>query len=217
MAKRRFAVALIIPPPVAYEVDGLRKALGDRQLGKIDPHITLIPPINLSDDGLEDTLVLLDRVAATTPSLQVWLGPVTTFGPGSPVRYLAVDTGRWLPGRRLLVPPASVDTALSSQRKIRLALTREELRVAEAAGADVVAWTDEVAEAGLPDGDPVHLPALVRDVFGLSTSEARRLIAQGGVKVDDRVMSDLDVSRSALEGALLQVGKRQFVRLRGVS
>jgi sporulation protein YlmC with PRC-barrel domain len=43
------------------------------------------------------------------------------------VRYLAVDTGRWLPGRRLLVPPASVDTALSSQRKIRLALTREEL------------------------------------------------------------------------------------------
>jgi tyrosyl-tRNA synthetase len=76
---------------------------------------------------------------------------------------------------------------------------------------------DEVAEAGLPDGDTVHLPALVRDVFGLSTSEARRLIAQGGVKVDDRVVSELDVSRSALEGALLQVGKRQFVRLRGAS
>jgi sporulation protein YlmC with PRC-barrel domain len=43
------------------------------------------------------------------------------------VRYLAVDTGRWLPGRRLLVPPASVETALSSKRKIRLALTREQL------------------------------------------------------------------------------------------
>ena len=76
---------------------------------------------------------------------------------------------------------------------------------------------DDVPEAGLPDGDPVHLPALVREVFGLSTSEARRLIAHGGVKVDDRVVGDLDVPRSGLEGALLQVGKRQFVRLRGVS
>jgi tyrosyl-tRNA synthetase len=76
---------------------------------------------------------------------------------------------------------------------------------------------EEIPEAGLPAGDPVHLPALVREVFGLSTSEARRLIAQGGVKVDDRVVGDLDVPRSGLEGALLQVGKRQFVRLRGVS
>ena len=35
-----------------------------------------------------------------------------------------------------------------------------------------------------PTGDPVHLPALLAECFGLSTSEARRLIAQGGVRVD---------------------------------
>ena len=41
---------------------------------------------------------------------------------------------------------------------------------------------DEVPDAALPEGDPVHLPALLASAFGLSTSEARRLIAQGGVK-----------------------------------
>src|SRR5688572_2043167 len=43
---------------------------------------------------------------------------------------------------------------------------------------------DDVREASLPPGDPVHLPAVIRDEFGLSTSEARRLIEQGGVKLD---------------------------------
>jgi tyrosyl-tRNA synthetase len=73
---------------------------------------------------------------------------------------------------------------------------------------------DEVQEADLPAGDPVHMPALIRDVFGLSTSEARRLIAQGGVKLNGAPSGELDLPRDALTGALLQVGKRQFVRLR---
>jgi tyrosyl-tRNA synthetase len=74
---------------------------------------------------------------------------------------------------------------------------------------------EDVAEADLPDGDPVHMPALLVELFGIqSTSEARRLIAQGGVKLDGGVIRDLDVPRSDLTGALLQAGKRQFVRFR---
>ncbi len=46
----------------------------------------------------------------------------------------------------------------------------------------------------LPPGDPVHLPALLAAAFGLSTSEARRLIAQGGVKLDGEVATELDVA-----------------------
>jgi tyrosyl-tRNA synthetase len=74
---------------------------------------------------------------------------------------------------------------------------------------------EEVPEHTLPAGDPVHLPALIADAFGVSTSEARRLIAQGGVKVDDAPASELDVPRAALVGAVLQAGKRRFVRLSG--
>jgi tyrosyl-tRNA synthetase len=72
---------------------------------------------------------------------------------------------------------------------------------------------DAVPEAPLPEGDPLHLPALLVDQLGLgSTSEARRLISQGGVKVEGEVVKDLDVPRSRLAGALVQAGKRRFVR-----
>ena len=72
---------------------------------------------------------------------------------------------------------------------------------------------EEVPEAPLPEGDPVHLPAVLVDLLGVgSTSEARRLISQGGVKVDGEVVKDLDLPRAQLGEALVQAGKRRFVR-----
>jgi tyrosyl-tRNA synthetase len=72
---------------------------------------------------------------------------------------------------------------------------------------------DDVPEHALPAGDPVHVPALLASAFGLSTSEARRLIAQGGVKLEGAVVSDLDVPRTELSGSVIQAGKRRFARL----
>jgi tyrosyl-tRNA synthetase len=73
---------------------------------------------------------------------------------------------------------------------------------------------EDVPEAPLPPGDPLHLPALLVDLLGVaSTSEARRLIDQGGVRLDGEVVSELDLPRERLEGALLQAGKRRFLRL----
>jgi tyrosyl-tRNA synthetase len=74
---------------------------------------------------------------------------------------------------------------------------------------------EEVQELVVPEGDPVHLPALLVESMGVpSTSEARRLIAQGGVKLDGAVIHDLDVPRASLDGTLLQAGKRRYKRLR---
>src|SRR4051794_28361043 len=74
----------------------------------------------------------------------------------------------------------------------------------------------DVPEIPLPDGDPVHLPAFLAAAMGVgSTSEARRLIQQGGVKLNGEPAPGLDVPRAALAGALLQVGKRRFARLTG--
>jgi len=73
---------------------------------------------------------------------------------------------------------------------------------------------EEVPELALPEGDPVHLPALLVAGLGVgSTSEARRLIEQGGVKLNGEAVESLDLARGALSGALLQVGKRRFARL----
>jgi tyrosyl-tRNA synthetase len=73
---------------------------------------------------------------------------------------------------------------------------------------------EDVPELPLPAGDPVHLPALLVDGLGVaSTSEARRLIQQGGVKLNGAPAAGVDLPREALMGALLQVGKRRFARL----
>jgi tyrosyl-tRNA synthetase len=74
---------------------------------------------------------------------------------------------------------------------------------------------DEVPEQSLPADDPVHLPAVISTAFGLSTSDARRMIAQGGVKLDGVPVDALDVPRSELVGHVLQAGKRRFTRLVG--
>lgn len=44
------------------------------------------------------------------------------------VRYLVVDTGKWLPGRQVLIPPAAVDQVDREGRRIRLRLTREKIK-----------------------------------------------------------------------------------------
>jgi tyrosyl-tRNA synthetase len=61
----------------------------------------------------------------------------------------------------------------------------------------------------------VHLPAVIATAFGVSTSEARRLLSQGGVKVDGQALGaeQLDVPIAALAGKVLQVGKRRFARV----
>lgn len=74
---------------------------------------------------------------------------------------------------------------------------------------------DDIAVFQLPEGDPIHLPGLIRDIFGLSGSGARRMIDQGAVRVDDTVVEDLEISRPDLTGRILRVGKRRFARLEG--
>ena len=63
------------------------------------------------------------------------------------------------------------------------------------------------------DGGVVHLPELLGAQFGVSRSEARRTIAQGGVRLDGEPVTELDLPAADLAGRVLQMGKRRFVRL----
>jgi len=76
---------------------------------------------------------------------------------------------------------------------------------------------EQIEEASFDASDgAVHLPALIADSFGRSRSDARRLIGQGAVKLDGVALSaeHLDIVADRLDGAVLQVGKRGFRRLR---
>jgi tyrosyl-tRNA synthetase len=79
------------------------------------------------------------------------------------------------------------------------------------------ALPDEIEDAAFDGTDgAVHMPALIAAEFGRSRGEARRLLGQGAVRLDGEPLSgeDLDVMPERLDGAVLQVGKRGFRRLR---
>ena len=62
----------------------------------------------------------------------------------------------------------------------------------------------------------VHLPEAMAEAFGISRSEARRLIDQGGVTLSGAVLGkgEHDVAAARADGEVLKVGKRRFRRLR---
>jgi tyrosyl-tRNA synthetase len=64
--------------------------------------------------------------------------------------------------------------------------------------------------------DTIHVPQLLHRAFGVSTSEARRALAQGGVRIDGEPVSgdELDLPVAAVDGRVLQLGKRRFARVR---
>jgi tyrosyl-tRNA synthetase len=92
----------------------------------------------------------------------------------------------------------------------------------EAARAAEEHFTRVVREGQAPEEVPeiayseavVHLPALLAETFGQSTSHWRRVIDQGGVRVDGRALTSYDVETASVAGDVIQAGKRQFLRIR---
>jgi tyrosyl-tRNA synthetase len=109
------------------------------------------------------------------------------------------------------------------EAKRRLARAVTALYWGEAAAAEAEAGFDQVFRHGgtpddieefpLPAGEKLQMSSLVRDVSGESGSEARRLLAQGAVRLDGEVVEDGEIARTDLAGRVLKVGKRRFVRL----
>ena len=177
----------------------------------LDPQVVLTVPLLLSWDGTKMSGSKGNYIALKE-------APEEQFG-----KAMRIPDGQLAEWYRLVAqrePPAG------DPMEAKLALARfivQRSHGAEAARAAEGHFTrvvregqapDEVPEAPLPPGDPLHLPALLVDLLGVaSTSEARRLIAQGGVRLDGDVVSELDLPRDRLEGALLQAGKRRFLRL----
>lgn len=99
MPRSRLAVALVVPEPHRTEIDGLRRALGG-DLHRIEPHITVVPPVNVRGEAVPEALAILRAAAADVAGpIELTLGPADTFMPVNRVVYLAVGD-----------PPAGLDT-----------------------------------------------------------------------------------------------------------
>lgn len=76
---------------VADEIDGIRRALASAEIDRIAPHVTLVPPVNVTDAEVSDACDQLRSVAAGFGPLELDLGPPASFLPGNPVCYLEVS------------------------------------------------------------------------------------------------------------------------------
>jgi tyrosyl-tRNA synthetase len=178
--------------------------------------------------GLEPQVVL------TTPLLVSWDGEKMSSSVGNNIPLAAAPEEQF--GRTMRISdsllrewyrlvmeedlPEDVDPLEAKLALARWIVARshgaEAARVAEEHFTRVVREgrePEQVPEVAAPPGDPVHLPAALSEWFGLSRGEARRLIAQGGIRIDGEPVSELDLPRSTLSGSLVQAGKRRFRRV----
>jgi len=218
---------LLYPLMQAYDSVAIE---ADVELGGTDQLYNLLAGREVMEAyGLEP------QVALTTPLLLSWDGEKMSSSVGNNIPLTAPPEEMF--GRTMRVPDEMLPEwyRLVWQRELpddrspmeaKLALARfivarswgeDPARAAEEHFTRVVREgqaPEDVPEVPLPDGDPLHLPVLLVEELGVgSTSEARRLISQGGVRLDGEVVKDLDLPRSRLAGALLQAGKRRYARL----
>jgi tyrosyl-tRNA synthetase len=177
----------------------------------LEPQVILTTPLLVSWDGAKMSSSVGNNIPLTA-------APEEMFG--RTMRISDDQLPQWY--ELVMERPAPEDNPLEAKLELaRFIVTRswgdEAAKAAEAHFTRVVregGVPEDVPELPLPEGDPVHLPALLVDGLGVaSTSEARRLIQQGGVKLNGAPAAGVDVPREALTGALLQVGKRRFARL----
>jgi tyrosyl-tRNA synthetase len=216
---------LLYPLMQAYDSVAVE---ADIELGGTDQLYNL-----LTGRDVMEAYGLKPQVVLTTPLIDSWDG---TKMSGSKGNYIALseDPNEQF-GKTMRLPDELLETYYrlvmeeeppsGEPMEAKLALARfivERAHGAEAASQAEQHFTRvvregeapaDVPEGELPPGDPVHLPALLVEHFGVgSTSEARRLISQGAVKIDGQAASEIDVPRASLRGALVQAGKRRFMR-----
>jgi tyrosyl-tRNA synthetase len=185
----------ILTMPILVGTDGRQKM--SKSLGN---HIGIVEE---PADMYGKTMSIPDEAIGDYYRLLLGREPDSALGPRDAKRALALGIVAWLHGE---------EAARDAERRFdRVHVDRgvpDDLREAvfEANG-------DAHGEA---DGGLVHVPAVIASAFGLSRSEARRLIDQGAVALDGEPLAagEHDVAAERLDGAVLRVGRRRFRRLR---
>ena len=178
----------------------------------------LTMPILVGTDGVQKMSKSLGNYVGVTDA------PAEMFGKLMSIPDTAMDEYF-----RLLLGEAGTPEGPPNQAKRELGRRIVERFHGAGAGAEAEAAFDRVfVQHAVPDDIPevdlaeyvgedgaVHLPRLLAGAFGVSTSEARRLLAQGAAKLDGAAIAanNLDVAQEALVGRVIQLGKRRFAKL----
>jgi len=196
----------------------LQQAFGQR------PQIAIIVPILPGTDGTVKMSKSLGNhiPIATTP--EDMYGKVMSIPDHVMITYFKLVT-RYRPGQIAEIEEA-LETGKRHPMDVKMELAREIVSIFH--GDQAVPRAEEhfqrvFRERKLPQEMPEYrltAPSSLVDIMadaGLvpSKSEARRLIRQGGVRLDDERVTDIDAVVTPDGERVLQVGKRRFLRLVG--
>src|SRR5215211_813277 len=176
----------------------------------VEPQVVLTTPLLLSWDGEKMSSSLRNNIPLLAP-------PEEMFGrtmriPDSQLE----DWWRLVAQQRVPVADPMAAKLELARFIVRRSHGEEAARRAEEHFTRVVRRGDapeEVPEVAVA-AQTVHLPQLLAEHFGETTSHWRRVVDQGGVSVDGLKIDAYDVSVDELDGAVLQAGKRRFLRVR---
>jgi 2'-5' RNA ligase len=90
VGRRRVAIVWFVPEPWRTEINGIRRAAGDSALRRVDPHVTLVPPLHVDEWEVADGLTGLAAALAHCDVPMITLGPVGSFNDESEVTHLNV-------------------------------------------------------------------------------------------------------------------------------
>ncbi len=190
----------------------------------VEQQVAVTMPLLVGTDGTEKMSQSLGNYIGITETPEEMFGK--TMSIPDPLMSQWFELATELPLERVVEIRAGLDNGSLHPGETKRLLARSiiELYHSEQAARDAEAAFDHVFRKGripedipvlaLPDEDPVSIPHVVH-AAGLSSSvgEARRLLAQGAIKLDGSKLVDEQVARATLAGEVLQVGKRRFVRL----
>jgi tyrosyl-tRNA synthetase len=178
--------------------------------------VAMTLPILPGTDGVERMSKTLDNYVGVSEPPEEIYGKTLSIPDSAMGAWYELLLGRSQPAD---VPPRDAKRALARALVARFhgqaAASEAEERFDRVHVAHEV--PDEVEEATFEASDGlVHLPAVIESAFGVSRSEGRRLLAQGGVRLDGEALGpdEQDLPAERLDGVVLQVGKRRFRRLR---
>jgi len=183
------------------------------------PQSILTMPILVGTDGSRKMSKSLGNYIGVTEAPEEMFGKTMRVPDEAMSEYFRLVLGSELPAG---LPPNEAKRALARGIVERFhdasaAEAAEQhfnrLFVERSAPDEIDEW--DIAPYGGSEPGVILLPNLIGAGFEQSSSEARRLIKQGGVKIDGEPVAPgvLELPRQELAGRVLQVGKRRFLRL----
>jgi tyrosyl-tRNA synthetase len=192
-----------------------------------EPQVVLTTPLLVGLDGVQKMSKSLGNSVGITEPPADQFGKLMSIPDALMPDYFQLTTG-WLPDRVDETLAALADGSLAPVAAKRLlARTVVDLYHGEGAGAAAEGEFDRVfkehaAPTEVPEHvlDPADLPdqpgrILARLGLVASNKEGRRMVEQGGVRIDGERIDDPDAELAAadLDGRTVQVGKRRWVRV----